>query len=70
MQNNTNKIKIKVLSAGFNTGNNAKIEIENVPVILEKNSNGHYWGLHMIIINQNDGIIVKAKVFDTYQSST
>ena len=36
---------------------------------VEKNENGHYRGLHIVLINSEDGKVEMAKVFDTYQSS-
>ena len=36
----------------------------------EKNENGHYRGLHIAIINPDDGTVESAKVFDTYATCT
>lgn len=62
-------IEIKIKSAGFNAGNAAIITINNVPVVLERNVNNHYRGLHIVVINPKNGYITVARVFDTYWSS-
>ena len=36
---------------------------------MEENEEGHYRGLHIVIINPKTGIVENAKVFDTYKSS-
>ena len=38
-------------------------------VELNKNENGHLRGLHIVIINPEDGKILSAQCFDTYKSS-
>lgn len=60
---------MQVSSAGYNGGNLAKITIDGVPVRCEKNSQGHYRGLHIVIINPANGEVALAKVFDTYKYS-
>ena len=36
---------------------------------MERNSNGHYRGLHVVIINSKTGQVHMARVFDTYKTS-
>ena len=36
---------------------------------MEKTKNTHHRGLHMVIINSENGKVETAKVFDTYKSS-
>ena len=68
-ENEEHLVVIQASSAGFNGGNFARMTINEVPVDLEPNVNGHYRGLHVVIINPNSGEIVKRQVFDTYRSS-
>ena len=42
---------VQVQSAGFDAGNMAKIVVNNVPVEVEKNHNGHFRGLHVALIS-------------------
>ena len=56
-------------SAGFNAGNYAKISINDVPVVFERNENRNFRGLHIVIINSKDGKVEMTKIFDTYDSS-
>ena len=39
-------------------------------VKVEKNTSNHDRGLHIVLINPKNGEILKAKVFDTYKSSS
>ncbi len=48
---------VQALSAGFDGGNYAKIIINDVIINVGKNSNGHYRGLHMVVINPKNGKI-------------
>lgn len=43
--------------------------INGLAVEIEKNENGHYRGLHIVIINHETAEVVSAKVFDTHQST-
>ena len=36
---------------------------------VSKNEHGHYRGLHIAIFNPFNGIVVKARAFDTYKTS-
>ena len=60
---------IQVKSAGFDSGNFAKITINEVPIVLKPNSNDHYRGLHIVLVSLLNKKIIFAKVFDTYKSS-
>lgn len=60
---------IKASSAGFNSGDFAKISINDIEVQVEANTDNHYRGLHMVIVNPNNGFVNSAKVFDTYKTS-
>ena len=60
---------ITASSGGISAGDFAKITINNEEVEVESNKSGHFRGLHIVIINQNNGKIELAKVFDTYESS-
>ena len=62
-------ISIQARSAGFESGNFGVITINDVPVMTAKNENGHYRGLHIVVINPTNGKVEAAKVFDTYVSS-
>lgn len=61
---------IQASSSSFNVQNVAKIIINGVPVEMEANCNGDYRGLHIVVMNSQDGLVETAKVFDTYESST
>ena len=59
-----------VTSAGFHAGNFANMKLNNdAAITVEPNENGHYRGLHIVIMSPNTGIVVFAKIFDTYKSS-
>ena len=60
---------VQASSGGFEGGNFAKITLNNYPVNIEKNENGHFRGLHIVILNPENGEIHSAKVFDTYKCS-
>lgn len=63
---------IKVQSAGYLSGNNAIISINDSPVevspnMYQDNANGR--GLNIVIVNPSNGAIEHAVVFDTYKDS-
>ena len=60
---------VQAISSGFDGKNDAKIMINDLPLILGKNENGNFRGLHIVTINPDDGKVAEAKVFDTYKSS-
>ena len=60
---------IKVSSAGHHAGSLAEITINNEPIRIEMNENGHYRGLHIVIINPLNGKVEYSRAFDTYMSS-
>ena len=62
-------ITIQTQSAGFDAGNFATITRNNELLKVERNENKHYRGLHIVIINPENGKVECAKVFDTYKSS-
>lgn len=61
---------VQAVSAGFEAGNFAKIIIDNKPVKLPKNENGHHRGLHLVVMNSSNGQVEFCKVFDTFKSSS
>ena len=60
---------ISAESGGYDNGDFAKIMINNVPVEMQKNENDNFRGLHMVVINNENGHIETNQVFDTYDSS-
>lgn len=60
---------IEVRSAGFEGGNKASISVNGKIVQVEKNSNGHFRGLHIVVIDPDNGKIVLAKAFDTHATT-
>ena len=66
LNNGQKFILISVSSAGFKAGNFATISINNIPIIVNSNENGHFRGLHIIMINKQNGKILYAQCFDTY----
>lgn len=46
---------IQASSAGFDGGDYASITINDQPVKVEPNINGHYRGLHIAIVNPFNG---------------
>lgn len=57
---------IQVQSAGYDGGNLANITINNKAV---KTHSGTNRGLHIVILNPDDGSISTAMCFDTHHSS-
>lgn len=60
---------IQVKSAGYLSGNNAVISINDFPVEVKGVDNANDRGLHIVIINPSNGDVEQAKVFDTYKDS-
>lgn len=60
---------VEASSAGFCAGDYATIKINDVEVELAPNENKHYRGLHIVLINQANGKVDLAQVFDTYATS-
>ena len=60
---------INVESCGFDSGNKATIKINDQIMEINENENKHHRGLHIILINGEDGTIDHAKAYDTYESS-
>ena len=50
-------------------GNFARITIDGVPILIERNPSDNYRGLHIVVLNASSGEVILAKVFDTYESS-
>ena len=65
----TGTIVVEASSAGWNAGNSAEIKVNGEKVNLMSNSNGHYRGLQLVVIDQKTGKVIAARVFDTYKSS-
>ena len=61
---------VKVESAGFESGNYARISLNDVPVEMNLNENNHSRGLHIVTIHPSSGKVKFAQVFDTYESSS
>lgn len=62
-------VTITVQSAGYYAGDFAKILVNDELVIMEPNENNHFRGLHIVIINPENGNIEFAEVFDTHETS-
>ena len=60
---------VHVTSSGFDSGNIAKILINDNLIEVEKNESGHHRGLHIVVISPVDGKVIASKAFDTYKSS-
>ena len=60
---------VHVISAGFDSGNLAKILINDKLIKVETNESGHLRGLHIVVISPINGKVIEARVFDTYKSS-
>ena len=60
---------IQVSSGAHESGNFARITINDVPVEVEMNEHNHDRGLHIVLINSSNGQVQLAKVFDTYRTS-
>lgn len=60
---------VQAISAGFSSGNFAKIVINDSQVFVDKNESGNYRGLHIVVVNPKDANVEVSKVFDTYMSS-
>lgn len=60
---------VQATSAGFENGNCVEITIDEITVEMERNENNHDRGLHIVVINQTDGMVETAQVFDTYKTS-
>ena len=59
---------IQAESAAHRDGREAKVTINGLPVKFEKNINGHFRGLYIVVINPANGKVEKAKIFDPYMS--
>ena len=57
-------------SSGYKSKKNASIKINDIPIVLEINENDHSRGLHIVLINNEDGKIEFAQIFDTYKSAS
>ena len=60
---------VKVISCGYEAGNYARIMINEIVVDMDVNENGHFRGLHIVVINPKNGKAKCGAVFDTYKSS-
>lgn len=59
---------IKAVSAGYYSGNTAEITVNHQKIEIEPNENGHFRGLHIVVINPNTQKVELAKAFDTHDS--
>ena len=62
-------IVLQASSSCFKSINQAKITINDKKIDVDPNENGHTRGLHLAVINPNNGKVVYTSVFDTYQGS-
>ena len=53
-------IDVEIYSAGFQAGDFAEITINEVPIHFEKNSNGNFRGLYLVVINPFADILESA----------
>ena len=60
---------IQAQSAGFDSGNFAKITINGEEVAMPANEHGHFRGLHVVGVNYESAKVDFAQVFDTYDNS-
>ena len=58
---------VQASSAGYDAGNYAKITINDIPLDIKPNDNGHFRGLHIVVINPHTGTIETQKAFDTWK---
>ena len=65
-----NLIVCKAMSAGFHAGDYAKIFVNDKQIDCGKNEHGTKRGLHIVLLDKDTGVLEKAKVFDTYKTST
>ena len=59
---------VQVISAGYEAGDYAQITVNGRIVDVEQNSDGHFRGLHIVVLNPKTGQVEFAKVFDTHKS--
>ena len=62
-------ILVQATSAGYKSGNFAKITINEQAIMVENNIHNHDRGLHIVLIHPYTGGVSLAQVFDTYKSS-
>lgn len=60
---------IHASSSGFEGANDSEITINGEKVVMQLNENGNLRGLHLAVIDPEDGHVALASVFDTYKSS-
>ena len=51
-------IIVSAWSAGFEGGNYAKIEINDIKIEMDKNESNHYRGLHIVLIDTSNGKVL------------
>ena len=54
------QISIHVTSAGYQAGNFATILVDQEPVKVAMNEDGHMRGLHLVVINPTHGNVLSA----------
>ena len=60
---------IQASSAGYLGGCSARITMNEEPISFEQNAHEHHRGLHIAIIDPENGKVISKKVFDTYITS-
>ena len=60
---------IQSMSSGKQGTNSATIKCNGDLIPIEKNVNGHYRGLHIVLMDPPTGEVKEAKVFDTYEKA-
>lgn len=60
---------IQVSSAGYMSGNVARVTINSELVPVDLNEHSHDRGLHIIVVNPDNGKVEMATAFDTYKTS-
>ena len=65
-----NTLIINASSSGFDGSNDSQMTINGKTIVMQENENGNLRGLHLAVINPEQGQIVSAMVFDTYKTSS
>ena len=60
---------VSARSAGYHDGNYATITINDTPANISVNEKKHQRGIHLVVINPENGKAVHSRCFDTYTDS-